>query len=41
MEKQHILIQNFDLGVFLQGVSGNKIYNGGGSYMSASASNGL
>ncbi|MGA9650600.1 SusC/RagA family TonB-linked outer membrane protein [Pedobacter sp.] len=32
--------KNFDLGVFLQGVSGNKIYNSGGPYMSASASNG-
>lgn len=32
--------KNFDLGIFFQGVSGNKIYNGGGSYMSASASNG-
>lgn len=32
--------KNFDLGVFLQGVSGNKIFNAGGQYMSASASNG-
>jgi len=32
--------KNFDLGVFIQGVSGNKIFNAGGQYMSASASNG-
>jgi len=32
--------KNFDLGVFFQGVSGNKIFNGGGAYMSSSASNG-
>ncbi|MBE5319033.1 TonB-dependent receptor [Pedobacter sp. MR2016-19] len=32
--------KNFDLGVFLQGVSGNKIFNAGGAYMSASSSNG-
>ncbi|GGI21973.1 SusC/RagA family TonB-linked outer membrane protein [Pedobacter mendelii] len=32
--------KNFDLSVFLQGVSGNKIFNAGGQYMSASASNG-
>lgn len=31
----------FDLTVFFQGVQGNKIYNGGGQYMSASASNGF
>lgn len=33
--------KNFDLSVFLQGVQGNKIFNGGGQYMSASASNGF
>lgn len=32
--------QGFDLDVLLQGVYGNNIYNGGGQYMSASASNG-
>jgi TonB-linked SusC/RagA family outer membrane protein len=32
--------KNFDLGVFFQGVSGNKIYNAGGQYMSANGSNG-
>lgn len=32
--------QNFDLTIFLQGVQGNKIFNAGGQYMSASASNG-
>ena len=32
--------KNFDLGVFFQGVAGNKIYNAGGSYMSANGSNG-
>ncbi|MBC6111567.1 SusC/RagA family TonB-linked outer membrane protein [Pedobacter fastidiosus] len=32
--------KNFDLTIFLQGVQGNKIFNAGGQYMSASASNG-
>ena len=32
--------KNFDLNVFFQGVQGNKIFNGGGQYMSASFSNG-
>jgi TonB-linked SusC/RagA family outer membrane protein len=32
--------KGFDLDVLLQGVYGNQIYNGGGQYMSASASNG-
>ncbi|RZK20151.1 MAG: TonB-dependent receptor [Pedobacter sp.] len=32
--------KNFDLGVFFQGVAGNKIFNAGGQYMSANASNG-
>ena len=32
--------KGIDLTVFFQGVSGNKIFNGGGQYMSASASNG-
>mgnify|MGYP003945298155 CR=1 FL=1 len=32
--------QNFDLGVFFQGVTGNKIFNSGGTYMSANGSNG-
>ncbi|MBB6236028.1 TonB-linked SusC/RagA family outer membrane protein [Pedobacter sp. AK013] len=32
--------KNFDLSIFFQGVSGNKIYNSGGQYMSANASNG-
>lgn len=31
---------NFDLGIFFQGVSGNKIFNGGGQYMSSSGGNG-
>ncbi len=31
----------FDLSVTFQGVYGNKIYNGGGQYMSANASNGF
>ncbi|SIS57057.1 TonB-linked outer membrane protein, SusC/RagA family [Filimonas lacunae] len=33
--------KGFDLDVLLQGVHGNKIYNGGGQYMSASGSNGF
>jgi len=33
--------KGFDLSVTLQGVYGNKIYNGGGQYMSAEASNGM
>lgn len=33
--------KGIDLTVFLQGVSGNKIFNAGGQYMSASASNGF
>jgi len=33
--------KNFDLAVFFQGVSGNKIFNGGGQYMSANGSNGF
>ena len=33
--------KGFDLSVTFQGVYGNKIYNGGGQYMSAEASNGL
>ncbi len=33
--------QGIDLTVVFQGVQGNKIYNGGGQYMSASASNGF
>lgn len=32
--------KNFDLGVFFQGVQGNKIFNSGGQYMSANGSNG-
>jgi TonB-linked SusC/RagA family outer membrane protein len=32
--------KGFDLTIVLQGVQGNKIYNGGGQYMSSSASNG-
>ncbi|WP_316799946.1 TonB-dependent receptor [Pedobacter frigidisoli] len=32
--------QNFDLAIFFQGVSGNKIFNAGGQYMSANGSNG-
>ena len=32
--------KGLDLTVFFQGVQGNKIYNGGGQYMSANASNG-
>jgi TonB-linked SusC/RagA family outer membrane protein len=32
--------KNFDLNVFFQGVQGNMIFNAGGQYMSASASNG-
>jgi len=32
--------KGFDLAVTFQGVYGNKIYNGGGQYMSANASNG-
>lgn len=32
--------QNFDLTIFFQGVSGNKIFNAGGQYMSANGSNG-
>lgn len=32
--------KNFDLNIFFQGVQGNKIYNSGGQYMSANASNG-
>jgi len=33
--------KNFDLSFTFQGSFGNKIYNGGGQYMSSSASNGL
>ncbi|MDN3587134.1 TonB-dependent receptor [Pedobacter aquatilis] len=33
-------LKDFDLGVFFQGVTGNKIFNAGGQYMSASGSNG-
>ncbi len=33
--------KGIDLTVFFQGVSGNKIFNAGGQYMSASASNGF
>ena len=33
--------KGFDLNVFFQGVQGNQIYNGGGQYMSANASNGF
>ncbi len=33
--------KGFDLSVFFQGVQGNQIYNGGGQYMSANASNGF
>lgn len=32
--------KNFDLGIFFQGVTGNKIFNGGGQFMSANGSNG-
>src|SRR5206468_230112 len=32
--------KGIDLDVLLQGVYGNEVYNGGGQYMSASASNG-
>lgn len=32
--------KNFDLNIFFQGVQGNMIFNAGGQYMSASASNG-
>jgi len=32
--------KNFDLGIFFQGVKGNKIFNAGGQYMSANGSNG-
>ena len=35
-----ISFKNFDLGIFFQGVSGNKIFNAGGQYMSANGSNG-
>lgn len=33
--------KNFDLDVFFQGVSGNKIFNSAGTYMSANGSNGF
>lgn len=33
--------KNFDLSFSFQGVTGNKIYNGGGQYMSANGSNGF
>ena len=33
--------KNFDFAVFIQGVQGNKIFNGGGQYMSAEGSNGF
>ncbi len=32
--------KDFDLSIFFQGVSGNKIFNAGGQYMSANGSNG-
>jgi TonB-linked SusC/RagA family outer membrane protein len=36
-----VTFKGIDLDVLLQGVQGNKIFNGGGQYMSASASNGF
>jgi TonB-linked SusC/RagA family outer membrane protein len=36
-----VTYKGIDLDVLLQGVQGNKIFNGGGQYMSASASNGF
>ena len=33
--------KNLELSVFFQGVTGNKIFNGGGTYMSANGSNGF
>ncbi|ULQ51255.1 SusC/RagA family TonB-linked outer membrane protein [Flavihumibacter fluvii] len=33
--------KGFDFDIFLQGVQGNKVYDGGGQYMSASGSNGF
>lgn len=36
----NLTFKGIDLDVLLQGVYGNKIYNGGGQYMSASGSNG-
>jgi len=36
-----VSFKGFDFDILLQGVSGNKIYNGGGQYMSAEGSNGF
>ncbi|MBG6234626.1 TonB-linked SusC/RagA family outer membrane protein [Pedobacter sp. CAN_A7] len=36
----NLTFKNFDLGIFFQGVEGNKIFNSGGTYMSANGSNG-
>ncbi|HVX50272.1 MAG TPA: TonB-dependent receptor [Chitinophagaceae bacterium] len=36
-----VTFKGFELDVLLQGVAGNKIYNGGGQYMSAEGSNGF
>jgi TonB-linked SusC/RagA family outer membrane protein len=36
-----VTYRDFDLDVLLQGVYGNQIFNGGGQYMSSSASNGF
>ena len=36
----NLSFKNFDLGIFFQGVEGNKIFNSGGTYMSANGSNG-
>jgi TonB-dependent starch-binding outer membrane protein SusC len=39
--RNNFTFKGFDLDIFLQGVQGNNIYDGGGQYMSASGSNGF
>lgn len=37
----NLSFKNFDLGIFFQGVQGNKIFNSAGTFMSANGSNGF
>lgn len=39
--RNNFTYKGFDLDIFLQGVQGNNVYDGGGQYMSASGSNGF
>lgn len=38
--RNNVTYKGFELDVFLQGVQGNEVYDGGGQYMSSSGSNG-